>query len=183
MTIESWQIDTAHTEIGFTARHMVVAKVRGHFSRFEGRLTLKQESLTPVSAEVKIEAASIDTSVEDRNNHLRSEDFFEVEKYPHITFRSKKVEATDKNRFRVVGDLTIRDVTREVTLDAEFLGRTKDPWGDDRVAFSAKTSINRKDFGLVWNKVTEAGGLLVSEQIEISLDVQGTNPTVQSQAA
>jgi polyisoprenoid-binding protein YceI len=183
MTIESWQIDTAHTEISFTARHMVVAKVYGRFTRFEGKLALKQEGLTPVSAELKIEAASINTSVENRDNHLRSGDFFDVEKYPHITFRSKKVEATGKDRFRVVGDLTIRGNTREVTLDAEFLGRAKDPWGADRVAFSAKTSINRKDFGLSWNQMLETGGLMVSEQIEVNLEVQGVNPTVQSQAA
>jgi len=182
MSIESREIDSAHTEIGFTARHMVVARVHGRFTRFEGRIQLNQQDLTPVSAEVKIDAASLDTSVSDRDNHLRSEDFFDVAKYPHITFRSKKVEGTGKNRYRVVGDLTIRGTTREVALETEFLGRAKDPFGDDRVAFSAKTSIDRKDFGLTWNKVTEAGGLLVSDRIDINLEVQAVNP-VQAQAA
>jgi polyisoprenoid-binding protein YceI len=183
MTSESWEIDPAHTEVGFTARHMVVAKVHGRFTRFQGRVVLTQKDLTPVSAEVKIEAASIDTSVADRDNHLRSEDFFDVEKHPHLTFRSKKVEGTGKNHYRVVGELTIRGVTREVVLDAEVLGRAKDPFGDERVALSAKTSIDRKEFGLTWNKLTETGGLLVSDRIDISLEVQAVNPTTQSQAA
>lgn len=183
MTTESWQIDPAHTVVGFTVRHMVIAKVHGRFTRFEGSVVLKQNELTPVSAEVKIEAASIDTGVGDRDGHLRSEDFFDAEKHPHLTFRSKSVQSLDKTRFKVVGDLTIRGNTREVTLEAEFLGRAKDPFGDDRVAFTAKTSIDRKDFGLVWNKLTETGSLLVGERIDINLEVQAVNPTVQSQAA
>lgn len=182
MNVEKWQLDSDHSEIGFAVRHMVFATVKGLFKRFEGHLLLSQD-LTPLSAEVKIEAASVNTNSDARDDHLRSEDFFEVDKHPHITFRSKKVESAGQNRWRVVGDITIRGVTREVVLDTERLGRQKDPFGDDRVAFVAKASLNRKDFGLVWNKVTETGGLFVSDQVDILLDVQGLNPTVQTQAA
>jgi polyisoprenoid-binding protein YceI len=183
MTVESWEIDPAHTEVGFTARHMVVAKVRGQFTRFSGRVSLNKTDDTPVSAEVKIETASIDTNMKDRDNHLRSPDFFDADNHPAITFRSKKVESTGKNRYKVVGDLTIRGTTREVTLDTEYLGHTKDPFGTERVAFSANTSIDRKDFGLVWNKLTETGGVLVSDRIDIHLEVTGFNPSAQVQAA
>jgi polyisoprenoid-binding protein YceI len=172
MATQTWQLDTTHSSIGFTVRHMVVAKVHGRFTRFEGKLVLDGEDVTRGSAEVKIEAASLDTGVEQRDNHLRSPDFFDVGAFPKVIFRSKKVAEAGKGRYQVTGDLTLRDVTREVVLDAELLGKVKDPWGNERLAFQATTSIDRKDFGLKWNQALETGGLLVGERVDISLDVQ-----------
>ncbi|XXF79408.1 YceI family protein [Myxococcaceae bacterium GXIMD 01537] len=172
MSIQTWQIDTTHSSIDFMVRHMVVAKVRGHFGRYEGRLWLQGEDLTTASVEVKIDAASITTGVDARDNHLRSQDFFDVAAFPKAIFRSKRVEAAGKGRYRVVGDLTLRDKTREVELDTEFLGRVRDPFGAERLAFSAHTQVDRKEFGLTWNQALETGGMLVGERIDIELNVQ-----------
>ena len=182
MAIETWRIDTTHSSIGFTVRHMVVAKVHGRFTRYEGRLFLNG-NLTKAQAEVKIEAASIDTQVEARDNHLRSQDFFDVAAFPRVIFRSKRVEEARKDRYRVVGDLTLRDVTREVELEVEFLGRVTDPFGTERLAFNARTSIDRKDFWLTWNKALETGGLLVGEHIDIEVDVQVVKAVATEKAA
>ncbi|QSQ19854.1 YceI family protein [Pyxidicoccus parkwayensis] len=183
MTIQTWQLDTTHSTVGFMVRHMVVAKVHGRFTRFEGKVVLDGDDLTRGSVEVKLEAASIDTGVEQRDNHLRSPDFFDVGAFPKLIFRSRRVTAAGKNRYHVTGDLTIRDVTREVVLDAELLGRVKDPWGNERLAFQASTSIDRKDFGLVWNQALETGGLLVGERVDISIDVQAVAaPSVEKAA-
>jgi polyisoprenoid-binding protein YceI len=170
MTI--WNIDTSHSGVHFSVRHMVIAKVRGAFTRFSGSVELDETNPAASKVAVRIDAASIDTREEKRDAHLRSPDFFDVEKYPELTFESTKVEKLDDERYRVTGDLTIHGVTKEVVLDAESLGVGKDPWGNDRVAFSATTSVNRKDFGLTWNQALETGGVLVGEKIEISLDVQ-----------
>ena len=131
---------------------------------------------------MEIEAASIDTGIADRDNHLRSADFLNVEQFPKLSFKSRRIEQIDSNDYRVHGELTIRDVTREVVLEAEYSGQAKDPWGNQRAAFSATTTINRKDFGLNWNQVLEAGGVLVGERIEVELDVQAVKD-VGSQAA
>ncbi|WPB75094.1 YceI family protein [Archangium violaceum] len=171
MAIETWHIDPQHTSIGFTVRHMVVARVHGRFTRYEGRLFTNGD-LLKAQAELKIEAASIDTQVEARDNHLRSQDFFDVGAFPRVIFHSKRVQAVGKDRYVVVGDLTIKDTTREVALETEFLGRVTDPFGTERLAFSARTSVDRKDFGLTWNKALETGGVLVGERIDIELDVQ-----------
>ncbi|WP_338869833.1 YceI family protein [Myxococcus stipitatus] len=172
MALKTWQLDTTHTTIGFMVRHMVVAKVHGRFTRFEGKVVVPGEDLAQGSVEVKIDATSIDTGVEQRDNHLRSQDFFDAGAFPKLIFRSKRVQDAGKGHYRVVGDLTIRDVTREVVLETELLGKVKDPWGNERLAFQASTSIDRKDFGLSWNQALEAGGLLVGERVDISLDVQ-----------
>jgi polyisoprenoid-binding protein YceI len=182
MAIETWRIDTTHSSIGFTVRHMVVARVHGRFTRYEGRLFLNGD-LLKAQAEVKIDAASIDTQVEARDNHLRSPDFFDVAAFPRVIFHSRRVEAAGANHYRVVGDLTLKDVTREVVLDAEFLGRVMDPFGTERLAFSARTSIDRKDFGLTWNKALETGGVLVGERIDIELDVQAVKAAAGAKAA
>jgi polyisoprenoid-binding protein YceI len=182
MAIETWRIDTTHSSIGFTVRHMVVAKVRGRFNRYEGRLFVNGD-LANAQAEVKIEAASIDTQVEARDNHLRSQDFFDVAAFPRLIFRSRRVVAAGHDRYQVVGDLTLRDVTREVVLETEFLGRVTDPFGAERLAFSARTSIDRKDFGLTWNKALETGGVLVGERIDIELDVQAVKAAAEKKAA
>jgi polyisoprenoid-binding protein YceI len=168
----TWNIDTSHSGAHFSIRHMVFAKVRGAFDRWQGVIRLDEQDPAASNVSVRIEAASINTREEKRDAHLRSADFFDVEKYPEITFESTKVEKVGDDRYRVTGDLTIHGVTKEVVLDAESLGAGKDPWGNQRTLFQAQTTINRKEFGLSWNQALEAGGVLVGEKVEISLDVQ-----------
>jgi polyisoprenoid-binding protein YceI len=172
MTTNAWNLDTAHSGINFSVRHMVFAKVRGRFGARSGKVNLDPQDLTRSSVEVEIDSASIDTGVADRDNHLRSPDFLDVERFPKLRFKSTKVEKAGSERYRIHGDLTIRDVTREVVLDAEYGGQGKDPWGNQRVAFTATTSLDRGDFGLKWNQVLEAGGVLVGERIDIEIEVQ-----------
>jgi polyisoprenoid-binding protein YceI len=172
MTDQLWNIDTSHSRVGFAVRHMLISKVRGAFTRWSGTLHLHEGDLSASSVEVTIDAASIDTQEPKRDEHLRSPDFFEVERFPELTFRSTGVEDLGDGRLRVTGDLSIHGVTREVVLDAELTGRGTDPWGGTRIAFEARTTINRKDFGLSWNQVLETGGVLVGEKIEIALEVQ-----------
>src|SRR5262245_59382612 len=168
---KTWNIDTTHTTVGFSIRHMVFSKVRGRFLKFTGAIQL-DDDVSKSWVEVTIDAASVDTGTAQRDNHLRSPDFFDVEKFPELRFRSTRVEDIGQGRFRVIGDLTIRDTTREVALDAEPAGRGIDPWGNQRVGFVAKASIDRKDFGLEWNQLLEAGGVLVGDRVDIELDVQ-----------
>jgi polyisoprenoid-binding protein YceI len=168
----TWNIDPAHTDVGFSVKHLMISTVRGRFGDVRGTIILNGPDLTRASVEAEIAAASIDTRTEQRDAHLRSADFFEVEKYPAITFRSRLVERIKGDRYRIVGDLTIRDITREVVLEGTDEGRGKDPWGGDRLAFSATATIDRREFGLTWNQALETGGVLVSNEIKISLDVQ-----------
>lgn len=168
----TWNIDTTHSTVGFSVRHMMVSKVRGHFADFRGHIGLEGDSLIPSSAELTVEMKSIDTAVTDRDNHLRSADFFDVERFPTMVFKAKRVEKVSGDDFRLVGDLTIRDVTKEVSLEAEAGGRQKDPWGNERVGYSAKTKIERKEFGLVWNQALETGGVVVGDKVEIVLEVE-----------
>ena len=151
---------------------MVVSKVRGRFTKFIGTVRLDDGDLSQSSIEASIDAASIDTGTAQRDTHLRSADFFDVDRFPELRFQSTRIEKLGGEGYRVIGDLTIRDVTREVVLEAEYAGRGKDPWGNERVAFAARTSIDRKDFGLGWNQVLEAGGVLVGDRVDIELDVQ-----------
>jgi polyisoprenoid-binding protein YceI len=171
MTTARWDIDVGHSAIHFYVRHMVISKVHGRFARWSGALELDTADLTRSSVEVRIEAASIDTQVADRDAHLRSADFLDVEKHPELSFRSRRIEKAG-DRYRVVGELTLRGVTREVVLDAEFAGTGKDPWGNERAGFSAKASVDRRDFGLVWNAALEAGGVLVGEKVEIAIELE-----------
>jgi len=182
MSFKTWNLDATHTTIGFMVRHMVVAKVHGRFTKFEGKIETNGDDLTQGTVEVKIDASSIDTGVEQRDNHLRSPDFFDVAAFPKLIFRSKRVQDAGKGRYRVVGDLTVRDVTREVELEAELLGKLKDPWGNDRLAFQASTHIDRKEFGLTWNQALEAGGLLVGDRVDISIDVQAVAAVAENAA-
>jgi len=172
MAQQNWQVDGAHSAVNLAVRHMVISKVRGHFKKWNARLALDMAELTKSSVEVDIEAASIDTGVSDRDTHLRSADFLDVQKYPTLTYRSRKVEVVSKDRLRVVGDLTIRGVTREVPLDVEVGGQGKDPWGNVRAGFSATASINRKDFGLTWNQALETGGVLVADRVDIEIELE-----------
>ncbi len=167
-----WSIDPAHTEVSFAVKHLMISTVRGRFADVRGTIRLDENDVTTASVDAEIATASIDTRQEQRDTHLRSADFFEVEKYPLITFRSRSVERVKGERYRIIGDLTIRDVTREVVLEGSDEGRGKDPWGGDRLAFSATTAIDRRDFGLTWNQALETGGVLVSNEIKISIDVQ-----------
>ena len=166
-----WEIDPSHSSVEFVARHLL-SKVRGRFSEFSGTLTIADRP-TESSAEVTIDAGSITTGTEDRDTHLRSADFLDVERYPTLSFRSTAVRAGDEpGRYLVDGDLTIRDVTRPVTLDVEYLGWSDDPWGGKRAGFSATTEITRDDFGASWNVVVESGGLLVGKKVRIELEVE-----------
>ncbi len=182
METKLWNIDTTHSSINFSVRHMVFAKVRGRFGEWSGAVRLDPNDLTRSSVEVEVQSASIDTGVKDRDNHLRSPDFFDVERFPALRFKSTKVEQTSAERYRLHGELTIRDITREVVLDVEHGGRAKDPWGNTRAAFTASTSVNRNDFGLTWNQLLETGGVLVGERIDIELEVQAVEAAA-SQAA
>lgn len=167
-----WNIDVSHSAISFSVRHMVVSKVRGKFTKWAGTLTMPDGDLAGATADVTIEAASIDTGVADRDGHLRSADFFDVERFPTLTFHGMEMEATGADRWKLRGVLTIRDVAREVVLDVELGGRTTDPWGNERVGFSARTSIDRRDFGLTWSQLLETGGLVVGERVDIELDIE-----------
>lgn len=174
MNAKQWTIDPAHTQIDFSVKHMMFTKVRGQFSDFDGTLVLDRDDPAASSVSVAIDASSIDTGVSDRDDHLRSGDFFDVERHPEITFESKHVSGAleEGGELEIVGDLTMHGVTREVTLDASFDGTGTDPWGGTRSGFAAKTRIDRRDFGLGWNQALETGGVLVGHDIEISLQVQ-----------
>jgi polyisoprenoid-binding protein YceI len=182
MTNTTWNLDTAHSGIHFSIRHMVVAKVRGRFAKFDGTVALDGEDLTRAVVDVTIDAASIDTSTPARDEHLRSPDFFDVARFPQLRFRSSRVERVGVDRYRLIGDLTIRDVTREIALEVEHGGQAKDPWGNLRAAFTARGSIDRKDFGLRWNQVLEAGGFLVGDKVEIELEIQAVKATAEKAA-
>lgn len=173
-TITTYSVDPAHSQVGFVVRHMGFSKVRGRFSEFEGTIEMESGSLESLRAEANIEAASIDTRSDQRDEHLRSADFFDSENHPRLTFTTREVRASGDDRFTILGDLTIRGTTRPVELKAEFLGEGVDPWGGSRIALEARTKINRKDFGLTWNQMLEAGGVLVSEEVEIVLEIQAT---------
>ncbi len=168
----TWQLDAAHSSVEFSVKHMMMTTVRGRFKSVTATLTADEEHPEGCCVEVEIDAASIDTGVADRDAHLRSPDFLDVERYPEIVFASSHVEQLDDDLFSVTGDLTIRGVTRQVTLDATYEGRGRDPWGGERVSFSADTKIDRRDFGLTWNAALETGGVLVSNEIKIHIEAQ-----------
>jgi polyisoprenoid-binding protein YceI len=172
MARENWQVDGTHSNIRFTVKHMVISKVHGRFARWSASLEMDEKKPADSSLDVTIEAASIDTSVADRDTHLRSPDFFDVQKFPTMTYKSRRIDGVSSDAYRVVGDLTMHGVTREIVLETEFGGRTKDPWGNERAGFSAKTSLNRKDFGLTWSQVLETGGLVVGDRVDVEIEVE-----------
>jgi polyisoprenoid-binding protein YceI len=179
----SWQIDTTHTQIGFTIRHMMISKVRGVFEKFNGTVNLDENNPANTTVAIQIEAASINTRDANRDGHLRSPDFFMSEKYPYIVFKSKSVKVSDNYHAKLVGDLTIRDVTHEVTLEVEHTGFAKSPWGTISAGFEGNTRINRKDWGLTWNKALETGGVLVADEIDISIELELVKTPEVEQAA
>jgi polyisoprenoid-binding protein YceI len=167
----TWAIDPAHSSFEFQARHAMIAKVKGRFSEFTGTLTLNPESPTASSADITIQAASLDTRQPDRDAHLKSADFLETDKYETIEFKSSRIEDEGDNDFKVYGELTIRDVTKEVALDLTFTGLAVDPFGNQRAGFEAETTVNRKDWGLTWNAPLEAGGVLVGDKVKLAIDI------------
>jgi polyisoprenoid-binding protein YceI len=169
--VTTFQIDTTHSSIEFSIRHLVIAKVRGRFAKFKGTIELDDGDITRSTVTAEIEASTISTNDDKRDGHLQSADFLDVEKFPLITFASKQIHKSGTN-LELTGALSIHGVTRDVVLEVEQLGALKDPWGNQRVAFAARTSINRQDFGLRWNQVLDAGGLALGDKLEISLDIQ-----------
>ncbi|MBI4369594.1 MAG: polyisoprenoid-binding protein [Elusimicrobia bacterium] len=170
---QTYVIDPAHSAITFRVAHMVISKVTGRFEKFMGSIDYDAKNPKSWKAEAAIDVAGINTSVPDRDKHLKSADFLDAEKYPQITFKSTKVIAVKKNTVKLHGDLTIHGVTKTVILDIVLGGIGKDPWGNERLGAAAATTINRKDFGIAWNTILESGGLLVGEEIEISIEVEG----------
>lgn len=168
----TWKVDKTHSNVDFEVKHMVISTVRGHFRDFDATLYLDEDTPENSSVTATIGVASIDTNAQDRDAHLRSDDFFNADDYPQITFQSTGVERLDGERFRLAGDLTIRDVTKPVVLDGEFQGRIMDPWGAERIAFEATTQISREEFNVRWNQVLETGGLVVSDRVKIHLYVE-----------
>ncbi|WP_262322303.1 YceI family protein [Acidiferrimicrobium sp. IK] len=167
----TYTIDPAHSRIGFVARHAMVTKVRGSFNEFEGSGYFDAANPGNSKLQLSIKAASIDTRNSERDTHLRSNDFFDMDAYPQITFSSTSVEQTGEGLFRVTGDLTIKGVTRSVTIDFEYTGNAVDPYGNQRIGFEGTTVVNRKDWGVNWNAALEAGGVLVSEKVTLEFDV------------
>jgi polyisoprenoid-binding protein YceI len=168
----TWTIDPTHTLVEFAGKHMMFTTVKGRFRDVQGTIVLDEANQAGASVEVEIQAGSIDSGVEQRDGHLKSADFLDVENNPTIGFKSTRVLPAGADRARVLGDLTIRGTTRPVELDVAYEGLGTNPWGKEVVGFSARTEINRKDFGLTWNVALEAGGFLVSEQVKIQLEVQ-----------
>ena len=170
-TTGTWQIDPTHTTIGFSVRHAMIAKVRGRFTDFAGSFTLDGENPANSSAQLTVLLTSVDTQNDDRDNHLRSAEFFDVESFPEMTFISTGVEAKG-NDFVVTGQLSVHGVTKSVPVKFELVGISQDPWGNTRIGFEGEAEINRRDFGLEWNVALDTGGVLVSENIKINLDVE-----------
>jgi polyisoprenoid-binding protein YceI len=168
----NWNIDPTHSLIEFSVKHMMITTVRGQFKSFNGTLTIDPENLAASKVEGSIDVASIDTKEEQRDGHLRSVDFFDVENYPHMTFRSTRIESVGGDEFKVYGEMTIKDTTREVVFDVTNEGRGQDPWGNQRWGVSATSKLNRKDFGLTWNVALETGGWLVGDEIKVAIELQ-----------
>ncbi|WP_368653733.1 YceI family protein [Ornithinibacillus sp. 4-3] len=170
-----WNIDASHTNVGFSVKHMMISKVKGSFSGFTGAIEGDPENLETANVSFTVDMNTIHTSNEDRDNHLRSADFFDTETFPEMTFVSTKIEKTDDDEYDLTGDLTIKGVTKQVTFEVEYEGKGVNPWGQEVVAFSAEGKIDRKEFGLTWNQALETGGFLVGDTIKISIELEA-NP-------
>ena len=168
----TWTADPMHSIAEFAVKHLVVATVKGRFRDLEATLHIDETSPENSWVEAKMAVASVDTNVEARDNDLRSDNFFSADKFPYITFKSTQVERTDEERFKLVGDLTIRDVTKELVLDGEYEGQIDDPYGNRRAGFTATTQISRKDFGMRWNQALETGGVAVGDNVKITLHIE-----------
>lgn len=180
MAVERFEIDPGHTVVGFSVRHLVISKVRGVFTGVKGTIAIDNEDMTRSGVEVHVATASIDTNEPDRDAHLRSADFLDVERYPEMLFVSTSVEVMDARHLQIVGDLTLHGITRELSLATTYGGRVRDPWGAERVGFEAETSFDRTDFGLNWNAALEAGGVLVGNSVDISIELEAVRATASS---
>ena len=176
----TWKIDASHSSVEFVAKHMMITSVRGRFPDVEGIIRYDEENPANSSVEATIQVATVTTGSEQRDGHLRGGDFFLAEQYPTIEFKSTRVQPRGEDEYDVVGNLTIRGVTREVTLKTTFEGRNVSPWGAQAIGFSAATTINRKDFDLNWNVALETGGVLVSDKIKIELNIEATKNEEQA---
>ncbi len=172
----SWQIDYGHARVGFTGRHLMISTVRGEFERFRGTVEFDEHDVSLSKAEILIEAASVNTCNSQRDDHFRTADFFDVEKYPYITFKSKRVIMHDANHGQLIGDLTIRNITREVVLEGEYGGVSQTPWNTYSAGFNLHGKVNRKDWGLNWNMVLAGGGLVAGDEITLTIDLELTRP-------
>src|SRR3954467_8244270 len=168
----TWKIDPTDSQIEFAVRHLMISNVKGRFTGVEGTVTLDDTDPSFADVDVRIDVSTIDTRETQRDAHLRSADFFDAEQFPHITFVSKRPIQRSGGEFKLVGDLTLHGVTKEVVLDVSEEGRGKDPWGGERIGFSAATKIKRSEFGLTWNQVLEAGGVVVGDDIKIALELE-----------
>lgn len=177
-----WNIDPTHTSAEFSVRHMMITNVRGKFETVSGVINFDEANPAASSIDVTIDVNTVNTGVADRDNHLRSADFFDVEKFPTITFKSTNVQLNSDNSAKVTGDLTIRDVTRSVVIEGEYLGQHKTPFGTTITGFNGTTQINREDFGLTWNVALETGGVLVGKDIKIALEVEAVLATEEQPA-
>ena len=182
MSTERWEIDSSHSSVHFSVRHLVIAKVRGTFARWSGTVQVPDGDFSKATVAVSIDASSIGTGVEQRDAHLKSPDFFDVAQYAELRFVGRRVEPRSEAEIDVIGDLTIKGTTREVVLRVEQHGQAKDPWGNARAAFTAKTSIDRKDFGLTWNQALETGGFVVGDRVDIEAEIEAVRQA-ESQVA
>ncbi len=172
----NWQLDIGHTYIGFTGRHLMVATVRGEFEKFSGTVEFDEADITHSKADIQIEAASVNTRNIERDQHFRSADFFDAEHYPYITFKSKRVIMQDARHGQLVGDLTIRNITREVVLEGEYSGVSQTPWNTWSAGFSLRGKVNRKDWDMKWNMALAGGGLVAGDEITLAIDLELTKP-------
>ncbi|WP_442595794.1 YceI family protein [Neobacillus sp. D3-1R] len=172
MTKTTWALDTAHSSVDFSVRHMMIAKVKGSFNSFSATIEADPTDLTTATIEFTVDLASVDTRNEDRDNHLRSADFFDVENHPNMTFKATNIVKTGEGEYDVTGDLTLNGVTRPETFAVTYEGTGKDPWGNEKVGFNAEGKIKRSEYGLTWNAALETGGVLVGDEIKISLEIQ-----------
>ena len=172
MVKTKWALDPAHSSVDFSVRHMMIANVKGTFNSFNATIDADPTDLTTANIEFSVDTASVDTRNKDRDAHLVSADFFDVENHPNMTFKSSNIEKTDEGEYNVTGDLTLRGVTKQETFAVTFEGQGKDPWGNEKAGFSASGTVNRSDYGLVWNAALETGGVLVGDKVKINLQIQ-----------
>lgn len=174
MAKTTWNLDASHSSVDFSVRHMMIARVKGTFHTFDAKIEADPEDLTTADIEFNVDLTSIDTRSNDRDSHLRSADFFDTDNHPQMTFKSTSIVKTGGNEYDVTGDLTIRGITKQETFKVVYEGGGKDPWGNERAGFSVEGSIKRTDYGLVWNTALETGGVLVGEDVKVSLEIEAT---------
>jgi polyisoprenoid-binding protein YceI len=172
MTKQKWAVDAVHSSIDFSIKHLVIAKVKGNFQGFEANIEADPEDLTTADIEFTVDIASIDTRNADRDNHLKSADFFDIENYPKLTFKSTKIIKTDDGEYDVTGDLSLHGVTRPETFKITYEGTAKDPWGNEKVGFNGTGTINRDDYGLTYNAALETGGVLIGSKVNVTIEIE-----------